>query len=171
MPTKTHETPNEHPRNVQRNTPLGVGADSSCPYPYIIKYTYSFHQIRVFTLSNMRFRSSFCGCLRICGHDKSDPYSCERIAISLLTVCNNVANIPRNAHERSVKCPHSPTKCPRNTPPGVGVDSSRPYPCIIKYTYSFHQICISVSSYTNIHIIKYAFPFLVSWVFTYMRAR
>ena len=43
-PTKT---PNEHPRNVQRNTPQGVGADSSRPYPYIIKYTYSFHQICV----------------------------------------------------------------------------------------------------------------------------
>ena len=45
-------------------------------YLTIIEYTYSFHHTRVFTLSNMRFHSSFCGCLRICGHDKSDPYSC-----------------------------------------------------------------------------------------------
>ena len=63
------------------------------------------------------------------------------------------------------------TKCPRNTPSGVGADSSRPYPYIIKYTFSFHQIRISVSSYTNIHIIKYAFPFPISWVFIYTRAR
>ena len=93
----------------------------------------------------MRFRSSFCGCLRICGHDKSDPYSCERIAISLLTVCNNVANIPRNAHERSVKCPHSPTKCPRTTPPGVGDRFIAPVSL-------YYQIYIFVSPNTCIYI-------------------
>ena len=44
------------------NTPLGVGADSSCPYPYITqnhiritKYAYSHYQIRVYSLSNMCF--------------------------------------------------------------------------------------------------------------------
>ena len=35
------------------NTPLGVGADSSCPYPNIINYTCSHYQIRVYSLSNM----------------------------------------------------------------------------------------------------------------------
>ena len=82
----------------------------------------------------------------------------------LLMVCQNAANnMPITQH--------SPTKCPRNTPPGVGTDSSCPYPCIIKYTYSFHQIHIFIPSYTCFHIIKYAFPFLVLWVFPYMRAR
>ena len=61
------------PTKCVANTPLGVGADSSCPYPNITKYTYPFQQIRIFTLSNMRFRSSFCGCIRICGRDKSAP--------------------------------------------------------------------------------------------------
>ena len=49
--------------------------------------------------------------------------------------------------------------------------SPNTYLTIIEYTYSFHQICISVPSYTCFHIIKYAFPFPISWVFTYMRAR
>ena len=60
--TPTHET--------QQNTPPSVGTDSSRPYPDITKYTYPFQQIRIFTLSNMRFRSSFCGCLRICKYHK-----------------------------------------------------------------------------------------------------
>ena len=129
------------------------------------------YQIHIFISPNMHFRFII--------HEYSHYQICVSIPrfvgvyvyagtinrpLQLLTVCQNAANnMPITQH--------SPTKCPRNTPPGVGVDSSRPYPCIIKYTYSFHQICISVSSYTNIHIIKYAFPFLVLWVFTYMRAR
>ena len=32
----------------------------------------------------------------------------------------------------------TPTKLVANTPPGVGADSSCPYPCIIKYVYSRH---------------------------------
>ncbi len=86
------------PTKLVANTPQGVGADSSRPYPNITKYTYSFHKIHTFTLLNMflcitkhaysfhkirvfvsphtHFRPSFCGCIRICGHDKSGPYSC-----------------------------------------------------------------------------------------------
>ena len=45
----------------------------------------------------MHFRSLFRGYIHICGHDKSDPYGCERFA-------NYVANIPQNANEQSVKC-------------------------------------------------------------------
>ena len=105
IPTPTHETPHEHPTKHPRpptkcltNTPPGVGADSSRPYPYINKYTYphyriyvstlshihihiikhvhSFHRIGIFTSPHTHFPSSFRGYLRICGHDKSDPYSC-----------------------------------------------------------------------------------------------
>ena len=76
-PTNTHEMSNEQSVKCPRNTPPGVGADSSRPYPYIIKYTYSFHQIRISTLSNMRFRSPFRGCLYICGHDKSAPTAAD----------------------------------------------------------------------------------------------
>ena len=95
------------PTKCVANNPLGVGADSSRPYPNITKYTYSFHKIHTFTLLNMylciikyaypfhkirvfvsphtHFRPSFCGCIHICGHDKSGPYSCWRTAITLLT--------------------------------------------------------------------------------------
>ena len=43
------------PTKLVANTPLGVGADSSCPYPCISKNVYPFQQICVFTLLNMRF--------------------------------------------------------------------------------------------------------------------
>jgi len=36
------------------------------------------------------------------------------------TVCDYVVNIPQNANEQSVKCPHTPTKYATNTPLGVG---------------------------------------------------
>ena len=48
-----------------------------CPYPCIIKYIYLFQQIRIFTLSNVRFHSPFRGCIRICGHDKSAPTAAD----------------------------------------------------------------------------------------------
>ena len=46
----------------------------------------------------------------------------------------------------------SPTKLVTNIPPGVGADSSRPYPCIIKYTYPFHRIRISVPHFVGTFI-------------------
>ena len=168
------------------NTPSGVGADSSCPYPCIIKYAYPHYQTRAFTLLHAHFRLSFRGCFRICGRDKSDPYGCEQPA-------NYIANIPQNANKQSVKYPHTPTKCVANNPPGVGADSSCPYPdinknvyfhnqiCvfkspnmyfyIIKYVYSFHRTRISTLLNTHFHITTRTFPFVISWVFSYMRAR
>ncbi|MBF1443886.1 MAG: hypothetical protein HXN58_09225 [Prevotella pallens] len=43
-------------------------------------------------------------------------------------------------------------KHPRNIPSGVGDDSSRPYPNIIKYTYPFHRIRISVPHFVGIFV-------------------
>ena len=71
----------------------------------------------------------------------------------------SITNTLLMCYEYSVKWLRTPTKCATNIPSGVGADSSRPYPYIIKYAFSFQQIHISVSSYTNIHIIKYAFTF------------
>ena len=72
---------------------------------HITIYVYSINQIRTFALSHTCFHITksafpppFRVCLRICGHDKSDPYSCERIAIMLLTVCNNAANKLQYTH-------------------------------------------------------------------------
>ena len=83
---------NEQSVKCPRNTPPGVGADSSRPYPYIIKYTFSFHQIRISTLSNMRFRSPFRGCLYIRGHDKSAPTAADGLPIMLQTFHNNATH-------------------------------------------------------------------------------
>ncbi|WP_314286088.1 hypothetical protein, partial [Prevotella pallens] len=40
---------------------------------------------------------------------------------------------------------------------GVGADSSRPYPCITKYTYPFHRIRAFALPHTHFHIIKYVY--------------
>ena len=73
----------KHPRNI----PLGVGADSSCPYPDIIKYIYSFHHKRafaphfvgVFIFAGTINRSPTAAC--------GLPLRCERIAKMLRTDC------------------------------------------------------------------------------------
>jgi len=67
------------------------------------------------------------------------------------TVCDYVVNIPQNANEQSVKYA-------TNTPLGVGADSSCPYPDIIKYVYSRHQIRVFTLLNTHIHFTKYVFP-------------
>ena len=68
----------EHSANTQRpptkcltNTPLGVGADSSCPYPNITKYTYPHYQIRISTLPHTHFPSHLV--MLGYGHDESAP--------------------------------------------------------------------------------------------------
>ena len=87
------------------NTPKGVGADSSCPYPSIIKNVYIRYQIRISTLLNIyihfnsnAFPSPFCRYLRIRGHDKSAPTAADSLLITLLANWNNVANTPQNIH-------------------------------------------------------------------------
>ena len=69
---------------------------------------------------------------------------------------------PRTHHETPTKHPvngwRSPTKLVANIPPGVGADSSCPYPNITKYVYPFHRIRVSISTYTHFHIIKYVYP-------------
>ena len=73
-------------------------------------------------------------CLRICGHDKSAPTPAD----GLQQRCEQIAIYTR-----------TPTKCPQNIPPGVGADSSRPYPNITKYTYPHYQIRISTLPHTH----------------------
>ena len=71
---------------------------------------------------------------------RQKPYFCNAKTILLFFV--SITNTLLMCYEYSVKWLRTPTKCPRNIPPGVGTDSSRPYPCITKYTYSFHRIHI-----------------------------
>ena len=107
----THKIHNEHsanylhrPRNTQRtfrklstsptkytaNTPLGVGADSSRPYlPSINSVSVCHHFMGVYIYAGTINRP-----------------------LQLLTDCDNVANIPRNAHENTRNTQRTPTKCP-----------------------------------------------------------
>ena len=87
--------PTKHVANI----PPGVGADSSRPYPDITKYTYPFQQIRIFTLSNVRFRSPFRGCIRICGHDESAPTAADGLPFcGCLRICKH----HKNVHQRTL---------------------------------------------------------------------
>ena len=51
--TFNHEIPNEHSRKHPTYIPSGVGANSSCPYPYITKYAFSHYQIHIFISPHM----------------------------------------------------------------------------------------------------------------------
>ena len=67
------------------------------------------------------------------------------LPLRLLVVCRNAAN-------GLLIMQRPPTKCVANIPPGVGADSSRPYPCITKYTYSHNQICVFKSPHMHIRL-------------------
>ena len=134
-------------------------SDSPNPCIHFIEYIFNHHQTRPFIsphtyihITARTFPPPFRGYIRICGHDKSDPYSCERIAIMLLTVCNNATNKLQYTHVH-------PRNGLRNIPPGVGADSSCPYPYITKYTYPHYRIYVSTLSHTHIHIIKHVHSF------------
>ena len=69
-------------------------------------------------------RVPFRGCFGVCGRDKSVPYSCEQIAITLLTDCDNAWRTFREIHtlnhvihnEHSANYPHSTTKYTTDIP-------------------------------------------------------
>ena len=74
-------------------------------------------------------------------------------------------------YEYSVNWLRTFTKLVANIPPGVGADSSCPYPNIIKNVYSRHQLRVFTLLNMCIHFITRTYPFAISWVFSYMRAR
>ena len=95
-PTNIPQNVHIQPRNTPHFIPQGVGTDSLCLYFHIIKYTYPFQQIRIFTLSNVRFCSPFCGCLHICKHHKivhqrtlATRYNTTTYTKCLLSQCKN----------------------------------------------------------------------------------
>ena len=67
-----------------------------------------------------------------------------------------MANIPQNIHIH-------PRKHPANIPPGVGADSSRPYPYITKYTYSHHRTRMFKSPHHTIAIDLLTIRKLKKW--------
>ena len=87
------------PTKYVANTPSGVGADSSCPYPDIIKYIYSFHHKRAFAphfVGVFIFAGTINRPLRllvVCHYAANGlPKCCEQIAKTIQTDYDNNAN-------------------------------------------------------------------------------
>ena len=98
----------------------------------------------------------------------------------------SITNTLLMCYEYSVKWLRTPTKCatkthetpnehPRNVQRTIREmptkHSARRRGRFIAPVSLYYQIYIFISPNTCFHIIKYAFPFLVSWVFIYTRAR
>ena len=81
--------------------------------------------------------------MRICNIQKTN---------TLQTFRECVANTPKWVAKHSAIYPRTPTKLVANTPPGVGVDSSRPYPNITQNAYSHNQICISLPHFVGVYV-------------------
>ena len=134
----------------------------------------------------MHFRLSFCGCFRICGHDKSAPtaacglpFRCERFVNNATLTheigCEHPARrrgpIHRariltlsNIHIRITKYVHSHHRTHIST---LSITCFH----IIEYVYSFHRIRAFALPHTHIHTIARTFPPPFLWVNTDMRAR
>ena len=108
--------------------------------------------------------SSFCGGLFIvcggfciCGRDKSVHYSCEQIAITLLTDWNNACRTGRKlstfAHE--IRCEHTVRRRGRFIVP----------------VYFCYQFCGYLTSFCGCIFIICGGACAISWEFWYMRAR
>ena len=138
---------------------------------HIIKYTFPHHHTHI-TVCH------FVGVYVYAGAINRTPTAanglrkcCWRSAIMQRTPTKYTQNTPQNTNKHSVKYQRSPTKWGANTPSGVGADSSRPYPNIIKYVYSHYWIRVFTSSNTCFHTTTRTFPFVILWVYTDMRAR
>ncbi|WP_314285827.1 hypothetical protein [Prevotella pallens] len=98
-----------HSRKHPTYTPPGVGADSSCPYPYITKYAFSHYQIRIFISSQTHFHiikytysfhrkrisvPHFVGIYGYAGTINRSPTAANGLQITLLTDCDNPTNTP-----------------------------------------------------------------------------
>ena len=140
------------PTKLVANIPPGVGADSSRPYPNIIKYTYSHYRIRTFTLSNTHFRLPFRGCIHICGHDESAPTAADRLPITGRTFCKT----PTLTYEMG--CEHSARRRGPIHRARI-LTLSNTHICITKYVHSHHRTHISTLSNMCIHIIEYVYSF------------
>ena len=119
MSTFTHETPTKHTARRRGSIHRARILALSNTHIHFTKYTFPFHHTRIFTLSNMRFRFII--------HEYSHYQICVSVPhfvdvyvyagtinrpLQLLTDCDNVANIPRNAHENTRNTQRTPTKCP-----------------------------------------------------------
>ena len=109
-----------HPRKHPTYIPSGVGADSSCPYPYIVKSVFSHHQIHIFVSSQTHFHiikyaySFHCTHISVrhfvdiygfAGAINRSPTAANGLLITLLTDWNNMVNTPWNIYVQPRKHP------------------------------------------------------------------
>ena len=179
--TFNYEIPNEHSAKYQRTppkhptyTPPGVGDRFIVPvslhcqirifplsntYIHFIANGCPHLKIRIFKSPHTHFCSPFCGCIRICGRDKSAPTAANGLLITLLPNWNNVANTPQNIYVQPRNSQRTLMKTPnlhsaRRRGP---IHRARifplpnPYFHIIKYVYSFHRKHISVRHFVDIY--------------------
>ena len=152
--------------------------DSPNPYICIIAHVFPHYQIRI-SLPHFVCVFLYAGAInRTPTAADGLQQRCEQIAIYTRTPTKCPQNIPqythvhpRNAHKTFRNIPTSTHETPQNIPPGVGADSSRPYPYISKNAYSHYRIRISTLPNMHFRFITHTFPFAISCVFTYMRAR
>lgn len=98
----TLQIDHRYQRNTQRTLRQAVGVDSSYSYFrltilthfcfharifvlsnthfHFTEYIFSHHRIRIYSSSYTHFRSTFRGCIQICGHDKSAPTAAYRLS-------------------------------------------------------------------------------------------
>ena len=159
MVANTHEMPTKHSARRRDRFIASVSLHyqihifvSPNTYLTIIEYTYSFHHTRVFTLSNMRFHSSFRGCLRICGHDKSAPTA----ACGLPKCCKQYAYNATFTHEMPTK--HTARRRGRFIAPVslyyqiyIFISPNTHFRFII-HEYSHYQICVSVPRFVGVYV-------------------
>ena len=79
----------------------------SNPCIRFIANTFPHYQIRIFVSLQTHFCSSFCGYIRIYGHDKSAPTAACGLLITLLANWNNMANILWDIHIQPQNAPRT----------------------------------------------------------------
>ena len=200
FPTNTHKNTQLTLRKISTNTPKTPNLHTARRRGRFIVPVSLHCQIRIFTLLNTcirfiangcphlkirifksphtHFCSPFCGCIRICGRDKSAPTAANGLLITLLPNWNNVANTPqniyvqpRNSQRTLMKTPnlHSARRRGRFIVP-VSLH------CQIRI-FTLLNTCIRFIAngcpHLKIRIFKspHTFLFPILWIYTDMRAR
>ena len=158
-PTYTYEIGCEH--SVRRR------GDSLCPYPNIANCTYSHYQIRVYSLSNMHihiikyvfsyyqiriFVPHFVCIFLYVGTINRSPTAADGLPITWRTLCKHSTYTHEMGCEHSVNSPRPPRNWLQNIPSGVGDRFIVPYPYITKNAFPHSRICISTLSITFFHL-------------------
>ena len=88
--------------NTLRTLREGISNGFQCCCKYVYVGTINRTPTADDGLPNVSQRIANAWRIRICGHDKSDPYGCEQIAKTLLTDCHNAHNgLPKHIQHKN----------------------------------------------------------------------